>query len=122
MRKIPSGAPPTSGGDRHSYIVYGPLAAGATSLMFEAYPTTPSQTVLDVVEKYRSTASTPPHCHPAMMKDGDEWPKKHDLSSLRILGTVGEPINPKPGCVLQRHCKGKCPIVDTCGRPRPVAS
>ena len=100
----------------HSYIVYGPLATGATSLMFEGVPNYPqADRFWEMVEKYRAnTFYTAPTAIRAMMKDGDEWPKKHDLSSLRILGTVGEPINPEAWIWYYNVIgKGRCPIVDT---------
>jgi acetyl-CoA synthetase len=100
----------------HSYIVYGPLASGATSLMFEGVPNYPqADRFWEMVEKYRvNTFYTAPTAIRAMMKDGDEWPKKHDLSSLRILGTVGEPINPEAWMWYYNVIgKGRCPIVDT---------
>jgi acetyl-CoA synthetase len=100
----------------HSYIVYGPLATGATSLMFEGVPNYPqADRFWEMVEKYRvNTFYTAPTAIRAMMKDGDEWPKKHDLSSLRILGTVGEPINPEAWMWYYNVIgKGRCPIVDT---------
>ncbi len=100
----------------HSYIVYGPLAFGATSLMFEGVPNYPRpDRFWDIVEKYKVTIFyTAPTAIRAMMKDGDDWPKKHDLSSLRILGSVGEPIN--PGAWMWYYNvigNGRCPIVDT---------
>jgi len=100
----------------HSYIVYGPLALGATSLMFEGVPTYPHpDRFWDIVEKYQvNIFYTAPTALRAIMRDGDEWPNKHDLSSLRILGTVGEPINPEAWMWYYNVIgKGKCPIVDT---------
>jgi len=100
----------------HSYIVYGPLAFGATSLMFEGVPNYPkADRFWDIVEKYKvSIFYTAPTAIRAMMKDGDEWPKKHDLSSLRILGSVGEPINPEAWMWYYNVIgNGRCPIVDT---------
>jgi len=81
----------------HSYIVYGPLALGATSLMFEGIPNYPEpDRFWEVVEKYKvNIFYTAPTAIRAIMRNGDEWPKKRDLSSLRLLGTVGEPINPE---------------------------
>ncbi|MBU4557379.1 MAG: AMP-binding protein, partial [Actinobacteria bacterium] len=80
----------------HSYIVYGPLSAGATTLMFEGVPTYPDPgRFWAVVEKYRvSTFYTAPTAIRALMRHGEGWPARYDLSSLRVLGTVGEPINP----------------------------
>mgnify|MGYP001297383541 CR=1 FL=1 len=100
----------------HSYIVYGPLAFGTTSLMFEGVPTYPQpDRFWDIVEKYQvNIFYTAPTALRAIMRDGDEWPNKHDLSSLRILGTVGEPINPEAWMWYYNVIgKGKCPIVDT---------
>jgi acetyl-CoA synthetase len=100
----------------HSYIVYGPLAAGATSVMFEGVPNYPKpDRFWDLVEKYRvNTIYTAPTAIRAMMKDGDEWPNKHDLSSLRLMGSVGEPINPEAWMWYYNVIgKGRCPIVDT---------
>jgi len=100
----------------HSYIVYGPLALGATSLMFEGVPTYPKpDRFWDIVEKYQvNIFYTAPTALRAIMRDGDEWPNKHDLSSLRVLGTVGEPINPEAWMWYYNVIgKGRCPIVDT---------
>jgi acetyl-CoA synthetase len=81
----------------HSYIVYGPLAAGATTLMFEGIPTYPDPgRFWAVVEKYRvNSFYTAPTAIRALMRHGEGWPARYDLSSLRLLGTVGEPINPE---------------------------
>ncbi len=100
----------------HSYIVYGPLAMGATSIMFEGVPTYPKpDRFWEVVEKYRvNIIYTAPTAIRAIMKEGDEWPRKHDLSSLRLLGTVGEPINPEAWMWYYNIIgRGECPIVDT---------
>jgi acetyl-CoA synthetase len=100
----------------HSYIVYGPLANGATSLMFEGVPTYPDAgRFWQVVEKFKCTQFyTAPTAIRALIRLGDEWPTKYDLSSLRILGTVGEPINPEAWMWYHKHIgKEKCPIVDT---------
>ena len=100
----------------HSYIVYGPLALGATSLVFEGVPTYPHpDRFWNIIEKYLvSIFYTAPTALRAIMRDGDEWPNKHNLSSLRILGTVGEPINPDTWMWYYNVIgKGKCPIVDT---------
>ncbi len=100
----------------HSYIVYGPLANGATSLMFESVPTYPDPgRFWQVCEKYKVTVFyTAPTAIRALIVKGDEWPEKYDLSSLRILGTVGEPINPEVWMWYYEHIgKGNCPIVDT---------
>ena len=100
----------------HSYIVYGPLSYGATVLMFEGVPSYPHpDRFWDIVEKYQvSIFYTAPTALRAIMREGDDWPNKHDLSSLRILGTVGEPINPEAWIWYYNVIgKGKCPIVDT---------
>ena len=100
----------------HSYIVYAPLAFGATSLMFEGVPSYPHpDRFWEIVEKYRvNIFYTAPTALRAIMREGDEWPNKHDLSSLRILGTVGEPINPEAWMWYYNVIgKGKCPILDT---------
>jgi len=100
----------------HSYIVYGPLAFGATGLMFEGVPTYPHpDRFWDIVEKYRvSIFYTAPTALRSIMREGDEWPNKHDLSSLRVLGSVGEPINPEAWMWYYNVVgKGRCPIVDT---------
>ncbi len=100
----------------HSYILYGPLALGTTSLMFEGIPSYPHpDRFWAIVEKYRvNVFYTAPTAIRAIMREGDEWPKKHDLSSLRLLGTVGEPINPEAWMWYYNLIgKGKCPIVDT---------
>ncbi len=100
----------------HSYIVYGPLAAGATSLMFEGVPTYPEpDRFWQVVEKYKvNIFYTAPTAIRAVAKEGNKWPEKHDLSSLRLLGTVGEPINPEAWMWYYDIIGGgRCPIVDT---------
>ncbi|MFX1428739.1 MAG: acetate--CoA ligase [Promethearchaeota archaeon] len=100
----------------HSYIVYGPLANGATSLMFEGVPTYPDvDRFWDIVERHKVTHFyTAPTAIRALMRFGDEPAKKHDLSSLRVLGTVGEPINPEAWTWYHRVIgKERCPIVDT---------
>jgi len=100
----------------HSYIVYGPLAQGATSLMFEGVPSYPKpDRFWDIIEKYKvNILYTAPTAIRAIMKDGDDWVKKHDLSSLRLLGTVGEPINPEAWMWYYNVIGGgRCPIVDT---------
>ncbi|PKQ20658.1 MAG: acetate--CoA ligase [Actinobacteria bacterium HGW-Actinobacteria-6] len=100
----------------HSYIVYGPLAEGATSLMFEGVPTYPDPgRFWAVVEKYRvNIFYTAPTAIRALMRHGDGWPKRYDLSSLRLLGTVGEPINPEVwGWYQDTIGRGEVPIVDT---------
>ncbi|HWD92184.1 MAG TPA: acetate--CoA ligase [Verrucomicrobiae bacterium] len=100
----------------HSYVVYGPLANGATSLMYEGAPNFPEpDRFWRIVEKYGVTILyTAPTAIRAFMKWGVEWPKKHDLKSLRLLGTVGEPINPEAWIWYHENIGGKrCPIVDT---------
>ncbi len=100
----------------HSYIVYGPLANGATSVIYEGTPDTPGRNRLwDVVEHYRVTQLyTAPTAIRTFMKWGPQEPAKHDLSSLRVLGTVGEPINPEAWMWYHTHIgTGNCPIVDT---------
>ncbi len=100
----------------HSYLVYGPLSAGATSLMFEGVPNYPEpDRFWEVVEKYRvNIFYTAPTAIRAVMKDGDKWPLGRDLSSLRLLGSVGEPINPEAWMWYYKTIgKEKTPIVDT---------
>jgi acetyl-CoA synthetase len=100
----------------HSYIVYGPLCNGATSLMFEGVPTFPDAgRFWQVVEKFKVTIFyTAPTAIRSLIRLGEEWPKKHDLSSLRILGSVGEPINPEAWIWYHSVIgQGRCPIVDT---------
>jgi len=100
----------------HSYIVYGPLATGATSVMFEGVPNYPQpDRFWAVVEKFKvNIFYTAPTAIRAMIRDGDKWPLGRDLSSLRLLGTVGEPINPEVWMWYQKIIgKEKCPIVDT---------
>ncbi|HXG47941.1 MAG TPA: acetate--CoA ligase [Methylomirabilota bacterium] len=100
----------------HSYVVYGPLANGATSLMYEGAPNWPEpDRFWRIVAKYGVTILyTAPTAIRAFMKWGVEWPKKHDLSSLRLLGTVGEPINPEAWIWYHEVIGGsRCPIVDT---------
>ena len=100
----------------HSYIVYGPLANGATTLMFEGVPTFPDAgRFWEVCAKHKvNQFYTAPTAIRALMGKGTEFVEKHDLSSLRILGTVGEPINPEAWNWYNINVgKGKCPIVDT---------
>ena len=100
----------------HTYIVYGPLAAGATCLMFEGVPNYPHpDRFWDIIERYRvSIFYTAPTALRAIMTEGTDWPNKHDLSSLRILGTVGEPISPETWMWYYNTIgKGKLPIMDT---------
>ena len=100
----------------HSYILYGPLSAGATSLMFEGIPTYPDPgRFWDIVDKHQvNIFYTAPTAIRALMKEGDNWVTKHDLSSLRVLGSVGEPINPEAWMWYHKNVgKEKLPIVDT---------
>lgn len=100
----------------HSYIVYAPLIAGVTTIMFEGAPNYPKPDRLwKVVQKYKATVFyTAPTLIRALMRYGDRWVKKHDLSSLRLLGSVGEPINPKAWRWYYNVVgKRRCPIMDT---------
>jgi acetyl-CoA synthetase len=100
----------------HSYIVYGPLANGATTLMFEGVPTYPDPgRFWEVCAKHKvNQFYTAPTAIRSLMGLGPEWVEKHDLSSLKLLGSVGEPINPEAWSWYNTHVgKGKCPIVDT---------
>jgi len=113
----------------HSYIVYGPLANAATGVMYEGTPDTPTaenrggddpsawdrDRIWDIIERYGVTQLyTAPTAIRTYMKWGSEWLDRHDLSSLRVLGTVGEPINPEAWMWYHRHVGGEqCPIVDT---------
>jgi acetyl-CoA synthetase len=100
----------------HSYIVYGPLANGATSVIYEGTPDTPDKDRFwDIAERYGVTLFyTAPTAIRTFMKWGTDFPAKHDLSKLRLLGSVGEPINPEAWMWYQEHIGGgRCPIVDT---------
>lgn len=100
----------------HSYIIYGPLANGATSLMYEGAPDYPDiGRFWEIVEKYRvNIFYTAPTAIRTFMRWGEEYPKKYDLSSLRLLGSVGEPINPEAWMWYYINIgNSKCPIVDT---------
>ena len=100
----------------HSYIVYGPLALGTTTLMYEGTPDYPERDRLwELVDSYDVTQLyTAPTAIRAFMKWGTEYPERHDLSTLRLLGTVGEPINPRAWKWCHEHIGGgSCPIVDT---------
>ena len=100
----------------HSYVVYGPLANGATTVMYEGAPNQPAQDRFwRLIAKHKVTILyTAPTAIRTFMKWGEEWPARHDLSSLRLLGTVGEPINPEAWIWYQRVIGGgRCPIVDT---------
>jgi acetyl-CoA synthetase len=100
----------------HSYIVYGPLANGATQVMYEGVPNYPAEDRFwDIVERYGVTLLyTAPTAIRTFMKWGAQEPAKHDLSSLRLLGSVGEPINPEAWMWYHEHIGGgRCPVVDT---------
>ena len=100
----------------HSYVVYGPLSNGATTVMYEGAPNWPDEgRFWEIVEKYGVTIFyTAPTAIRAFIKWGDHWPAKADLSTLRLLGTVGEPINPEAWMWYHEKIgQGKCPIVDT---------
>jgi acetyl-CoA synthetase len=100
----------------HSYVVYGPLANGATTFMYEGAPNWPDWgRWWKLIEEYRiNILYTAPTAIRAFIKAGDEWPEKHDLTSLRLLGSVGEPINPEAWMWYQKLIGGdRCPIVDT---------
>ncbi len=100
----------------HSYIVYGPLTAGASVMMYEGAPDFPAfDRFWQIVEKYKvTTFYTSPTAIRALVRQGEHWPNSHDLSSLRLLGSVGEPINPAAWEWYHRVIgKERCPIVDT---------
>jgi acetyl-CoA synthetase len=100
----------------HSYLAYGPLLNGATALMYEGAPLTPHpDRFWSMIARHRvSIFYTAPTAIRTFMRLGEEWPKKHDLSSLRLLGTVGEPINPEAWKWYRKMIGGdRCPIVDT---------
>ncbi len=100
----------------HSYIIYGPLSNGATVVMYEGAPTYPApDRFWDIIERHCvSIFYTAPTAIRAFIRSGNEYPEKHDMSSLRLLGTVGEPINPEAWMWYHKIIgKGKCPIVDT---------
>lgn len=100
----------------HSYIVYGPLCNGATSIVYESVPTFPQpDRFWQIVEKFKvNIFYTAPTAIRAIMREGDKWPQGRDLSSLRLLGTVGEPINPEAWMWYHKFIgREKCPIVDT---------
>jgi acetyl-CoA synthetase len=100
----------------HSYIVYGPLSNGATCLMYEGAPNQPDWgRFWQLIEKHKvSILYTAPTAIRAFIRAGNDWPAKYDLSSLRLLGSVGEPINPEAWIWYYEHIGGKrCPIVDT---------
>jgi acetyl-CoA synthetase len=100
----------------HSYIIYGPLANGCTTLMYEGSPDHPDRgRFWDIVRKYKvNIFYTAPTAIRAFMRWGTEWPAKYDLSSLRVIGTVGEPINPEAWIWYHQNIgRERCPIVDT---------
>ncbi|MCX5811529.1 MAG: acetate--CoA ligase [Proteobacteria bacterium] len=100
----------------HSYIVYGPFANGATSVMFESVPTFPNpDRFWQIVEKFKvNSFYTAPTAIRALAKEGEKWPKGRDLSSLKLLGSVGEPIGPEAWLWYYNNVGGgRCPIVDT---------
>jgi acetyl-CoA synthetase len=100
----------------HSYIIYGPLLAGITTVMYEGVPDMPQpDRIWQIVEKYKvNVLYTAPTLIRAMMKYGTKWPTKHKMPSLRILGSVGEPINPEAWKWYYRYVgKNRCPIMDT---------
>jgi acetyl-CoA synthetase len=100
----------------HSYLVYGPLSNGSTNLMFESVPTYPeANRFWKIIEKFKvSIFYTAPTAIRALMRLGESWPNSRDLSSLRLLGTVGEPINPEAWIWYYNTIgKARCPIVDT---------
>ena len=100
----------------HSYVIYGPLCNGGTTLMFEGVPTFPDAgRFWKIVEKFKvNSFYTAPTAIRALIRLGDEWPAKYDMSSLRVLGSVGEPINPEAWLWYHKHIGGeRCPIVDT---------
>jgi acetyl-CoA synthetase len=100
----------------HSYVVYGPLANGATTVMYEGAPNWPEpDRFWKIIDRYKvNIFYTAPTAIRAFIKWGEQWPLKHDLTSLRLLGTVGEPINPEAWMWYHKIIgKGKCPIVDT---------
>jgi acetyl-CoA synthetase len=100
----------------HSYVVYGPLSYGGTSVMFEGVPNFPDAgRFWEMVDKHGiNIFYTAPTAIRALMKAGDEWPAKYDLSTLRVIGTVGEPINPEAWLWYYEHIgRGRCSVVDT---------
>src|SRR5205814_1817057 len=100
----------------HSYVVYGPLACGATTLMYEGAPDFPDKDRFwAIIEKHRvSVLYTAPTAIRAFMRWGDQYPRRHNMTSLRLLGSVGEPINPEAWIWYQEQIGGgRCPVVDT---------
>jgi acetyl-CoA synthetase len=100
----------------HSYIIYGPLMNAATGILFEGIPTSPApDRFWEIVERFKATIFyTAPTAIRSLMRFGEEWPAKHDLSSLRLLGTVGEPINPEAWMWYRKNIgRNELPIMDT---------
>ena len=100
----------------HSYIVYGPLQTGATTVMYEGGPTHPTpDRFWEIIEKHKVTIFyTAPTAIRAFMRLGEEWPRKHEMKTLRLLGSVGEPINPEAWMWYRSNIgRDRCPIVDT---------
>jgi acetyl-CoA synthetase len=100
----------------HSYVIYGPLMTGVTSVMFEGIPTFPEpDRWWSLIEKYKVTIIyTAPTAIRARMREGEKWPQKHDMTSLRLLGTVGEPINPEAWIWYRENIgANKLPVIDT---------
>jgi acetyl-CoA synthetase len=100
----------------HSYIVYGPLLNGTTSFLYEGTPLYPQpDRAWELIDRYRiNVCYTAPTAIRALMRQGEEWPRRRDLSSLRVLGSVGEPINPEAWMWYHRNIgRERCPIVDT---------
>lgn len=100
----------------HTYLVYGPLCEGASLVLFEGVPNHPKPDRLwEIIAKHKVTILyTAPTAIRSLMREGEDWPAKHDLSSLRLLGTVGEPINPEAWMWYRRVIGGdRCPVVDT---------
>ncbi len=100
----------------HTYLTYGPMANGATCVMYEGAPDWPEKDRFwEICEKFGVTILyTAPTAIRAFMKWGDDWPARHDLSRLRLLGSVGEPINPEAWMWYREHIGGnRCPVVDT---------
>ena len=110
----------------HSYIVYGPLANGTTGVLYEGSPDTPSwERWWEIVEEYGVTMLyTAPTAIRAFMKQGEALPAKHDLSTLRLLGSVGEPINPEAWMLVPRDTSAAGAVRSSTpgGRPRPARS
>ena len=109
----------------HSYVVYGPLQNGVTVLMYEGAPNWPeNDRFWKLIDDHQATVFyTAPTAIRAFIKWGDQWVQKHSLASLRLLGTVGEPINPRPGCgITARSARSAAPLSTPGGRPRLAPS